>query len=55
MPGRNVVYGVMAMQYYELCQKTRQDKELEVLLDKDLENLTFTFINRLYKIPYNHY
>ena len=55
LPGREVVYGVMALQYYELCQKTRQDRELDVLLDKDLEDLAHAFMDRLYGVPYSHY
>ena len=36
LPSRDVVYGVMAMQYYELCQQTRQDRDLGVIIEKDL-------------------
>ena len=55
LPGRVVVYGVMAMQYYERCQQTLQDRELDVLLDKDLEDLAHTVVDRLYGAPYSHY
>ena len=55
LPGRDVVYGVMAMQYYELYQQTLKDRELDVLLDKDLEDLAHAFIDRLYGHPYSHY
>ena len=55
LPDRGVFYGVMAMQYYEFCQQTQQERELEVLLDKDLEDLAHAFIDKLCGHPYSHY
>ena len=55
LPDRMEVYGVLALQFHDLCQTHKVNLGVNQLTDQDYQDMAHLFMHKLYGQPYSHY